>query len=298
MIVLINCCGFFSNFFKVLNWELINHKNITIVPYFVTRSVKKLTVTYTNIDRNIYPERDNIWEVMFCPIHEYKKTQLGNAKNIFQWDYPKFNNWKQAFPYPLNQFKWGYIFSKHSIYVHPLLPQIREVYHNCYKKIQWTQYLKHHIENNLKLIPNPKKTVAVFIRYQAHYNNDKHIDSIIAELKEVMKNYDNLFLVTIVKPYINKFKAIFGNKVCFLSDKNMVETEKHDWGGFHSAGKYVPFEKLDYKKECIQCFTDVYLASICDYMLGGSSNMFLGALIINPTVKFKILDVFKNVDGA
>ena len=60
MIILTNCSGFFSNFFKVLNWELINHGNTIIVPYFITRSVKELTCTYSNIDRHIYPERENI----------------------------------------------------------------------------------------------------------------------------------------------------------------------------------------------------------------------------------------------
>lgn len=307
MIILTNCCGFFSNFFKVLNWELVNHKNTTIVPYFITRSVKELTcIPYSNIDRHIYPERENIWELMFCPIREYKKIQLNDQKNIFTWDYPKYNNWGQTFPYPLNQFKWGYIFCNYSIYVHPLLPKIREVYHNCYKKFKWTQYLNTHIENNLKIIPNPKKTVAVFIRCQGHYNNlnldkDYQINKIIEELKVVMENYDNLFLVTIIKPYIDKIKNIFGDKVCFLSDKNISETENHDWGGVHRDAKkslFIPDKKIDYKKECVQCFTDVYLASTCDYILGGSSNMFLGALIINPTVKFKILDIFKEINGA
>ena len=40
MIILINICGFFSNFFKVLNWELINNNNSIIVPYFIIRSIK------------------------------------------------------------------------------------------------------------------------------------------------------------------------------------------------------------------------------------------------------------------
>jgi hypothetical protein len=173
------------------------------------------------------------------------------------------------------------------------------LYHECYNKFKWTPYLKNHIENNIKLIPNPKKTVAVFLRCTVHYSGIKeYLKNTIDELKVIMQNYDKLFLVTMIKEVIKELTDVFGDKIILLQDKNMVDTLNHDWSGVFVDNKYTPLEIDDYAKECVQCFTDVYLASTCDYILGGSSNMFLGALIINPTVKFKILDVFNNVNGS
>tara|TARA_Y100000590_G_C15574686_1_gene959972 strand:+ start:140 stop:1042 length:903 start_codon:yes stop_codon:yes gene_type:complete len=300
MIILTNCCGFFSNFFKVLNWELENKDDKVIVPYFISRSTTLLIGAQPwNMDKTIYPEKENIWELMFCPIREYNKIELNDNKNIFTWDYPKNDDWESRFPSPLNQIKWGYIFCDASIYSNPLFSEIRKVYHNCYKKFIWTSYLKEHIESNLKIISNPEKTVAVFIRSGQHFNKYNYIEDIIEELKVVMKNYDKLFLVTTVMPFIEKITTVFGDKVCFLSDKNMTKNDNDDWGCYRTNPNSPWIMKnIDYKKECIQCFTDVYLASTCDKILGGSSNMFLGALIINPSIKFKILDVFKNINGS
>ena len=294
MLVLINIAGFFSNFFKVLNWELVNDNNNIIVPYFITRSMKYITSDFVNYtDTKIYENNENIWEKMFYPIREYNNNDLLDKNNKFCWDYPKGNQY--TFPYPLNNFKDGYIFCNYSIYVHPLFPQIRQIYHECYNKFKWTPYLKNHIENNLKIIPNPKKTVAVFFRFTKLYGEiTEHLKNTIEELKVVMQDYDKLFLITIITSVVKEMTAVFGDKVIILQDKNMVETLNHDWGGVFIGNTYIPIEINDYTKECVQCFTDVYLASTCDYILAGSSNMLLGALIINPTVKFKILDVLKD----
>jgi hypothetical protein len=298
MLILINIAGFFSNFFKVLNWELLNNNNNIIIPYFISRSIKYISLDFTNyIDRTIYENSENIWEKMFYPIREYNKIDLLDKNNIFTYDFP--SNCQNMYPYPLNNIRNGYIFCEYAIYNHPLLPQIRQLYHECYNKFKWTPYLKNHIENNIKLIPNPKKTVAVFLRCTIHYNGIKeYLKNTIDELKVIMQNYDKLFLVTMIKEVIKELTDVFGDKIILLQDKNMVDTLNHDWSGVFVDNKYTPLEIDDYAKECVQCFTDVYLASTCDYILGGSSNMFLGALIINPTVKFKILDVFNNVNGS
>jgi hypothetical protein len=298
MLILINIAGFFSNFFKVLNWELLNNNNNIIIPYFISRSIKYISLDFTNYtDTTIYENSENIWEKMFYPIREYNKIDLLDKNNIFTYTYP--SNCQHMYPYPLNNIRNGYIFCEYAIYNHPLLPQIRQLYHECYNKFKWTPYLKNHIENNIKLIPNPKKTVAVFLRCTVHYSGIKeYLKNTIDELKVIMQNYDKLFLVTMIKEVVKELTDVFGDKIILLQDKNMVETLNHDWGGVFVDNKYTPLEIDDYEKECVQCFTDVYLASTCDYILGGSSNMFLGALIINPTVKFKILDVFNNVNGS
>ena len=94
--------------------------------------------------------------------------------------------------------------------------------------------MKEHIESNLKIISNPEKTVAVFIRSGQHFNKYNYIEDIIEELKVVMKNYDKLFLVTTVMPFIEKITTVFGDKVCFLSDKNMTKNDNDDWGCYRT----------------------------------------------------------------
>ena len=280
----------------MLNWELVNDDNKIIVPYFITRSIKYMEEDFTRyMDTKIYVDNENIWEKMFYPIREYNNKDLLNKENKFSCYFPKgiFH-----YPYPLNNFKDGFICCQYSIYTHPLLPQIRLTYHECYNKFKWTPYLKNHIENNLKLIPNPTKTVAVFLRCTKHYSGIKeYLKNTIEELKVIMQNYDKLFLVTMINTVVKELTDVFGDKIIFLQDKNMVDTLNHDWTGVFVDNTFNSIEINDYTKECVQCFTDVYLASTCDYILGGSSNMFLGALIINPAVKFKILDVFNNING-
>lgn len=290
--------GVFQQFFKVLTWELVNSNNRIIVPYVISRASKSMDPDDLNdVDSKIYENCENIWEKMFYPIREYNKADLLDKTNSITALFPK--NGDGLFPYPLNNFRDGYIFCNYSIYIHPLLPQIRLLYNECYNKFKWTPFLENHIKNNLKLIPNPRKTVAIFVRSPRHYsigNEKDYIKNIIDESKVVIQNYEKLFLVTNNKIVLKEFTDVFGEKIIFLQDKNMVDTLKCDWTHVYS-GNTPSIIEIDYANECIQSFTDVYLASTCDYILGGSSNMFFGALIINPRVNFKILNTLVNCNG-
>jgi hypothetical protein len=44
----------------------------------------------------------------------------------------------------------------------------------------------------------------------------------------------------------------------------------------------------DYSFEFKNAFFDVILASKSDFLIAGSSNMLLGALLMNPTLEFKL----------
>ena len=314
MIVITNVAGFFSNFFKVLNWELINKNNDIVVPYFIRRNAV-CTHNGNIIDRTIYPNEPNIWEQMFIPFRDYDLMKLNDTSNTFVTDYPKLGN--EDFPYPLNKFKNGYIFCNTSIYYNPLLSEIRNLYHNCYSKFKWTQSLKEHIEKYEKIIANPKKTIAVFVRYPRHYwykkrcndptkteafaDANTYIGDIFQELDATLRNdYEYIYLVTNMMTVYNKFLKKYGDKLIFMKDKNMVPSEDYDWASFSPSNTNINniYSIPNLHWEYIQSFTDVYLASKCGYILSGSSNMLLGALTINPDVKFKILDVFKEADGV
>jgi len=271
-IVLINIAGFFSNFLKVLDWKLCQPDK-KIIPYFIDRGYHFRNNYY--LDTNIYPEKQNIWYILFETEHEFIDTDI----LFFDTEYPTSGH-----PFPINIFHKEYIFCLSSIYSNEHFDEIRRLYNNIFKELKWTPFLTQTI-NSLKL---PNKTLAAMIRAPVHYQNvdNNFFKEILTEIDILIKDYDYLYLFTQVKEYqdiiINKYQ----NRVLYLKNKNMVENFI-DW----------TVNDTDYKKECIDCFLDVYLASTCDFLIGGSSNMMLGALFINPKQQFKIFDCLKDNNG-
>jgi hypothetical protein len=267
MIIVKQAYGFFSNFFKVLNSMIVADN---------TGHQVKVDMR----EKTSY----NIWDKMFVQSEEHDSLQ----KHEFLNRYPGNNeNGLKEYPFPLNLFN-GYIFMNCSIYQNEHLQKIREIYHNYYKKLVWTDFLKKYI--NERTIPNFSKTIAVTIRIPRHYGQstkNEYIYSIIDELKDLSKNYDKILLLTQIKKYKDLIIQEFGNKVIWM-ECNLVN-EDDDW---------VDVSNLDYEKEFINSFSDVFIASQCDFIIGGSSNMMLGALIINPNIKFKLFECLKNFNGA
>lgn len=56
-------------------------------------------------------------------------------------------------------------------------------------------------------------------------------------------------------------------------------------------------ENFSFFKECLDSLTDIYIASQCDFLLGGASNMLLGALCMNLNLNFKLPEALKTADG-
>jgi hypothetical protein len=86
-----------------------------------------------------------------------------------------------------------------------------------------------------------------------------------------------------VKLFVDKFK----DKVIFFGNKRFTSIN-NDWAD----------EMKDYKQECIDCFSEVYVASKCKFAVGASSNMFMGCLFLNPNMEFKIFDVSENSNSG
>jgi hypothetical protein len=53
----------------------------------------------------------------------------------------------------------------------------------------------------------------------------------------------------------------------------------------------------EYIKEVEECLIDVFLASKTSHILSGASNMFLGALTINPEITFDVFEFLKSNNG-
>lgn len=285
MIIIPNLHGFFSNYLRVLSYMICNNNELLIVFFF--------NIYLTNIDPSLanaklaninFEQYENIWEIMFKPICAYSKESLNDPTNTIGWIYPVKN---YVYPYPINLFN-NYVMNSAEIYYSEHMPAIRNIYYQQYIKIQWSDYLIEYVKakNN---ITQPDKTLAVFIRFPGHYNkyNNNYIEPIITELQELMKNYDFLYLVTNIEPYIVLLKEIFGDKIILFENKRIVPF----------IGDWV-VGKPDLFKEYIDCFTEVYLASLCKFAIGGSSNMFMGCLIMNPRLEFKLFESIKNENGG
>lgn len=267
MIIVKQAYGFFSNFFKVLNSMIVADKTEHQINVIMTEK--------TNY---------NIWDKMFI------QSKVIDSLHIHEFfnRYPNNNeNGLNKFPYPLNLFN-GYIFMNCNIYTNEHLQKIREIYHHYFTQLIWSDTLKNYV--NQRMISNPSKTIAVTIRIPRHYGQstkNEYIYSIIDELKELSKDYENILLLTQIKKYKELIINEFGKKVIWL-ECNLVD-EDADW---------VDTPNLDYEKEFFNSFTDVYIASQCDFIIGGSSNMMLGALIFNPNIKFKLFECLKDFNGA
>ena len=259
--------------------------NELLIVFFFNEFLTNINPSMVNvgISKINFKQYENIWEIMFKPICTYSKELLNHPINPIGWFYPIKN---YSYPYPINLFN-NYVFNSAEIYYSEHMPAIRNIYYQQYIKIQWSDYLIEYVKSKNN-ITQPDKTLAVFIRYHGHFdkNNNNYIEPIIEELKELMKNYEFLYLVTNIEPYIVLLKEIFGDKIILFENKRTL-SDIEDW----TVGK------LDILKEYIECFTEVYLASSCKFAIGGSSNMFMGSLIMNPKLEFKLFESLKNDNG-
>jgi hypothetical protein len=122
-----------------------------------------------------------------------------------------------------------------------------------------------------------KRILAVFIRTTVHYNG-YNVQNVLDEIYEIQEEYDYILPITQVKPFYNQLIETYGKK-CICLARNRVDFDQDWWSNTTDE----PFED-----EFRMCIADVYLASQCDFLISGASNMFLGSLFFNPSVPFKL----------
>jgi hypothetical protein len=166
----------------------------------------------------------------------------------------------------------------------------RNALNNQLNKFKFTEEFDNLIKEEEKLIKN-KKVLTLMIRCSNHYpgiSSEDIIKSSIESVKEIIDDYDALFVVTIVKPFLDKFVELFPNKCIYT---NRERFDDIDWKG----GRDVVMTDEEYQIEYQNAFLDVILASKTDMIIGSSSNMFLASLCMNPQIPFKI---FCNSNGS
>jgi hypothetical protein len=108
------------------------------------------------------------------------------------------------------------------------------------------------------------------------------IDLAVNQVKKLEKGFDAILILTKVGPCLERFQREFGEKLIY---PNRERTEiDADWkGGDHS----IQMSDIEYAKEFEEALLDVILASKSAFLIGGTSNMTLGALVFNPNLAFK-----------
>jgi hypothetical protein len=280
ILVLGNFAGVFSNLCKFLNWSLLLQEEDTILFYYTNKFKDNQDPTVTPFENY----ENDISRVFFYRYFEYPKgcNQLSFLqKDRFELKYPEIPS--NSLPTYLHAYPNAFIYTDPKIYFDPNFPLIRQLYFShLSKRLVFTPYMKSFFEDELSMIQmlqsEGKKVLAVMIRWTNHYREGCNIESVFDEIHEIQKDYDVILPLTQVKPFYNRLIETYGRKCIFLSRNRLDEDQ--DWW-YNTTDE--PFED-----EFRMAIADVYLASQCDFIISGASNMLLGALFFHPTVPFKI----------
>ena len=169
---------------------------------------------------------------------------------------------------------------------------LRKAFSIHWNKFKPNEYLKKVIEDKVdSIIESNLKYMSVMVRSSIHYTGSYSFDEMIKEVVELSKDFDRVLIITQVKPILNRFIQELGEK-CVFTNVNRLD-EDTDWPG----GRNLYMNDEEYIKEVEDCFVDVISASKCQLICGSPSNMFLGALSMNPNASYKLLNSMKNTAG-
>lgn len=173
-----------------------------------------------------------------------------------------------------------------------VLQLIREKYNFYLKKINLSERIRSKVEEESKILKE-KKVLTAMIRCSAHYPGSNILsDDILKTISKKLDHCDNVLLLTQVQEIFDIFTQTFGDR-CIFPDRERI-SGNIDWKG----GRGECMSDEEYLKEVENCLIDVYMASQTSHIISGASNMFLGALCINPKITFSIFDNLKTFNGA
>ena len=296
-----NYGGTFCNTQKYLLWCLVKKEEDTIL-FFYANKADHTHPKMPPFDPNKFYTAEEQDRNIFYKFFEYpqgmNKTDIVKI-DVFEMNYPCFLDKSTYEKYGLNPFPES--FSLHDnnfiftnkLFSDPNLQFYRILFNNLWKKhLIPTKKLQDTIDIELatilKLKNQGNRILATFIRTPLHFSeNEKAYEftDLLNEIIEEMKDYDYLLPITQVGPYYDILIKQFPTNMIKLDRIRLPEMM--DWTS----------QKLDdikFENEVRTAIIDVYLASHCDTAIGGSSNLFISTLLLNPEIKFKI---FKCLEG-
>jgi hypothetical protein len=295
-LIISNAAGAFSTILRYFSWMSVKEINKNSVNVFFDFQNKTdfRGNTYLNYSRasfsSVGRKRENLINHFFINLQSDNFPQ----NSIFIEQYPfEVTSVIENYPQHLLSYE-GRGCNIEQYFNKNELEKVREKFNSHWNNLILSDELNKRIEFEFKSIFSQKSNIlCAMVRYSDHYVGEFSYDEIIEQIKLEMVNFDKLLIITQINPLIYKLKDIFGEKCLYFEDRHRVDDYHTDWAG----GRNVTMSDLELIKETQDCIIDVLAASKCDFLMGGASNMMLGALSFNKTLDFKIFNVLSNKIG-
>lgn len=300
-----NCAGTFSGFLAHLSWmEIADNSENEIDVWLHSRNKTHYPGnSYTNYRWVNSSEVNNFDEVLgenllhkFFEKNEYTAKEYPSEFTYFETYPVEVKDWIKKNPDSLKYEGRGGLKEQYEDVEY--LTLTRKAFNKHWNKFKFTDEFRKKVEEEEKIIEG-KKVMCLMLRQSEHYvgvtdgykwGGPDVLKHAIETVKNKIDNYDAILLTTQVGPFLDKFKEIFGDK-CIYTERERFDLDI-DWKGGRYA--HTPMTDEEYEIEYQNAMLDVILSSKTDYVIGGSSNMFLGALCMNPEIPF---DTFCKANG-
>lgn len=294
-----NCAGVFSGFLLQLAWmETVEKSNGDINLFLHTRNKTNYPgSSYSNYRWMQSSEVNNFDEVL----KENVLFDFFEPNEYMVKEYPKEFTYFEAYPadikdqlknYPEDTLKYDGRGSKKEQYLDiENLNRTRLALNRQWNKFKLSDHFDQKVKEEEKLIEN-KKVMCLMLRHSGHYQGvSSIIEPAIKSVRSKIDEYDGILLTTMIQPFVDEFKKVFGDK-CICAERPRL-SDDIDWKGGRPSQQEAMSDE-EYVIEYQNAFLDVILSSKSDFIVGGSSNMFLSALSMNPRLSY---DLFYFADG-
>jgi hypothetical protein len=301
-LIITNSSGLFSTLLGFFFWVyLFENNNFDIDLNFHTRNKsgpnEKKYYFAEIVESNLFPKKLLFEENIFLNIFKENKFLVKDHNLddfLFTHLYPSdIKEFDEYVPECLKVYR-GRGFYSDQYENKEIIDQIRKCYYQGWKVFELTDELKKISIEEEKLISS--NTLCVMLRTSLHYdgyghNSEKILESAVWQVSSVIDDYDKVLITTQVQPFYNRFKQVFGNK-CVSPERPKRLSSDMDWIGVSDS-----MSDDDYIEELKYCLLDVILSSKCNHIIGSSSNMFLGALSMNPNIDYSLITDLSNFNG-
>lgn len=293
MIIIKNDChgylpgGFGSKFLVVLDWV---HNSIY--------NKEKVLIDWTC--KNALDH--NLWDLFF----EQPKLEIDETGREIVLDHYRHMHMNYVYPkinesLPMFTEESGKLLNKIELFSRDDFQIIRDEFHKAWQLIT----VKKDFLDTLKEYESQidEKTLGITVRIPAHYcyehaegtplsnkvKPEKYYDKIVEELVYKLNEgfFQKIFVACDVQYFIDLLIKTFGEDKIIFTKYSRLTTLNRDWVE----------KKLPLSKEYEFVLRDVLLLSKCNYIMGGTSNLFSSALFINNQSKFEFFKILKNLYG-
>jgi hypothetical protein len=290
MIIVENDCqgnrtgGFFSKFLVVLDWI---HNSI-----YTKESV---VIDWSCLDSN----KRNIWELFFDQPNMVE-TLPEKITKLFHYRFYHYRHIYEQLGSIMGENEFNFKYTNSSkIFSHPNFNNIRKEFNKAWNLINLKDIVTQGLEEYSEV---DSSILGVAVRPPLHYTYDdgvlllskispqQYYEDISNQIVEKFKseNFKKIFVASDIQYFIDLMIQKVGEENLIYTKYDRIKHINDDW-----FSKNLPVE-IEYGL----ILKDTLLLSRCGHIMGGSSNIFLGTLYINPELNFTIFNVIKDAYGG